>query len=323
MLKKKTFVCLVLALALLAALFPAAAMAQTQYVYDFAALLSDAEEAELQALLEGMAEHYGMDFVALTTLDTQGKGTRLYCADFFEAQGFGQGVGADGMILCIDMENRQIMLVTHGSLIQILDDEREESLYDVMYPDVSGGFYADAFREGFRLAEEYVIDGVRHGQFTYDEATGAISGYYYAEDDAYFQAGLASGEIYYDEATGTYYYNKDYSPSLADRFRMAFSFGGVLFGLFVGALAGFGMFFFVSRRYKEKFREAAYDYAHNGEMVETANHDALVNKFVTTRVIPKQENRSSGGGGSSSGHGSRTFSSSSGGSFGGGGGRKF
>lgn len=311
-------------LALLMLLFSATALAEEQMVYDDAELLTAEEADNLNARLNTLRDTYGMDFVALTCADTQGKESNLFCADFFEQMDFGLGVGKDGLVLCIDMDNRQIMLVTHGGLIQIVDDDREESVYDAMYDDVSNGYYYDAFTRGFDQLEEYVIDGPRHGQFTYDKETGAISGYYYAEDSAYLQAGLESGEIYYDEASGTYYYNQNYTPSFAERLKRAFTPGGVIFASVVGALAAWITMGIVRRKYRKDFEDFPYDYASNSRMVVVRKDDKLVNKFVTTRIIPKTDDSSrSGGGGSSSGFGSGTFSSSSGGTFGGGSGRSF
>ncbi len=325
MLKKRLFSILLCALMLLCG--GAFASAQAQYVYDDAALLTAEEAATLDAQLSKMSDTYGMDFIALTTSDTGGKDSKLYCADFFEKMGFGRGVGKDGLVLCIDMDNRQIMLVTHGGLIQVIDDDREESVYDAMYDDVSDGSYYDAFLGGLVQIEEYVQEGPRHGQFTYDSKTGAISGYYYQEDDAYFQAGLASGEIYYDAATNTYYYNQNYTPSLAVRLKRAFTPGGIALGLGAGLIAGLLTVLIIRGSYKKEFEETSYDFHEQGNIEILRNGDTLANKYVTTRVIPKVEdsgsNRSGGGSSGGSGFGSGTFSSSSGGSFGGGHGRSF
>ncbi len=327
MLKKRL---LSLALAALMIFSAAAALADENRVFDYSGLLAPEEAENLENRLSGLKNVYSMDFAILTTDDTEGKGTGVYCADFFNEMGLGSGEGRDGLVLCIDMDNREIKLVTHGGLVQIIDDSRMESVYDAMYDDVSGGYYYEAFLRGLEQIEEYVQEGPRHGQFTYDTATGAISNYYYAEDDAYFQAGLASGEIYYDENTGTYYYNMNYTPSLGDRLRKAFTIGGVAFALITGAISGLIVTLIVRGKYKKEFEEAAYDFHANSSFELTRKDDKLANKFVTTRMIPRNEDHGDrgGGGGSASGFGSGTFSSSSGGSFGGGsggggGGRSF
>lgn len=317
---KKRIISVILMLALL--LCAATALAQDARVFDYANLLDDEQKQLLQEEIDRLCEAYQTDFAVLTTEDTEGKETKIYCADFFEAQGCGMGASGDGVLLCIDMESRQIMLVTHGGMIQVIDDAREEDVYDAMYDAVADGDYYGAFMNGLSSAEQFIQSGPRHGQFTYDEATGAISGYYYKDDDAYLQAGLASGEIYYDEATGIYYYNQNYTPSLGERFKRAFTGGGIAFGGITGLLGGLGTVLGVNGSYKKKYKPVSYDFQSRSKVNPLAKNDAIVNKYVTTRIIPRNEDRG-GGGGSSAGFGSGTFSSSSGGSFGGGGGRSF
>ena len=322
MLKKRIFSVLLIACLLLCA---STALAEEVRVFDYADLLDDSEAQELQTEIDRLRDTYQTDFVVLTTEDTEGKEPKLYCADFFEAQGCGLGAAGDGILFCIDMEHRQMLLVCHGGMQQVIDDSREEALYDVMYDDVAAGDYYTAFRDALSDAEQCIQSGPQHGQFTYDQETGAISGYYYAEDDSYLQAGLASGEIYYDESTGAYYYNQNYTPSFGERMKRAFTGGGVAFGGITGLLGGLGTILGINGSYKKKFKPVAYDFQSRSNVVPVATRDTVLSKNVTTRIIPRNEDRGGGGGsgGSSAGFGSGTFSSSSGGSFSGGGGRSF
>lgn len=88
-----------------------------------------------------------------------------------------------------------------------------------------------------------------------------------------------------------------------------------LAGLGLAGGSGLGFFGRVKKRYGRKVAPLAFQYQNNliGGVVPEGGK--LIDRRVTTRVIPK----SSGGGGSSGGHSSTTHSSSSGGTHGGGG----
>lgn len=326
--KKRTFAALVL-LVFMLCLLPAPALADAQRVHDDAGLLDVGQIAELEHYAKRMREEYATDMVILTTTDTQGKATNVYCADYFEAIGAGVGETRDGVLLCIDMQNREIMLVTHGSAVAAITAEREELVYDAMYNAVVDGDYAGAFMEGMRTVEDMLAEGPPHGQFTYNTQTGEITGFYYPEDaQSVLQNGIAEGYMTYDQATNTYYYHPEGvpAPPLLSKERLARAFQPGYLGLsaLVGALSGLFSRGQVKRGYNKPFDAAVYSFRDNSGVKMSAGNDALINKFVTTRIIPRVDNfegRGGGGGGFSGGSG--TFSSSSGGSFGGGGGRKF
>ena len=318
---RKQKACLLIAAVLFLSLLCATALAQT-YVFDDADLLTDAERADLENEIDGLRTHYQTDFAVLTTADTQGKTTELYCADYFEAHGLGQGKAGDGVLLCVDMDNRIICLVTHGGMIQVIDDDRKEAVYDTMYEHVSNGDFAAAFSAGLQQVAGYIDEGVQHGQFTYDKETGAVSSIYYEEDQAMFQHGLETGEFTYDEATGTYYYNQNYQPTLWERVKRAFTPGFLGGSAAVSAGAGFASSGGVKSSYKKKAKPQSFAFAAAHGLNLLNQSDNLVRTYTTTRRIPRDTGGGSGGGGGGF-HGSGTFSSSSGGSFGGGGGRKF
>ena len=292
---KKQKACLLLVAALFLGLLCSVALAQT-YVFDDAGLLTDAERADLEAEIDGLRAAYQTDFALLTTNDTEGKSTEVFCADYFQAMGLGQGAAQDGVLLCIDMDNRLITLVTHGGMIQVIDDDRRESVYDTMYEYVSQGAYAAALSAGLQDVAYYIDEGVQQGQFTYDTQTGAISSVYYEQDAAMLQAGLETGEFTYDEATGTYYYNQSYRPSFGERMKRTFSPAFTGGAAALGAGAGFASSKGVKRSYTRKAKPQSFAFVPQHLFNMTGGNDNLVRTYTTTRIIPRKTDNGGGGG---------------------------
>ncbi|MDO5112572.1 MAG: TPM domain-containing protein [Clostridia bacterium] len=292
---RKQKACLLLVAVLFLGLLCSVALAQT-YVFDDAGLLTEAECADLEAEIDGLRTHYQTDFAVVTTADAEGKSSELFCADYFESKGLGQGSAEDGILLCIDMDNRKVCLVTHGGMIQVIDDDRKESIYDAMYEYVVDGEYAMAFSAGLQDVAGYLDEGVQGGQFTYDKETGAISSIYYAEDEALFQAGLETGEFSYDEATGTYYYNQNYQPTLGERLKRAFSPAFTGGAAAVSAGAGFASSKGVKSSYTRKAKPQSFAFVPQHMLNLLDQNDNLVRTYTTTRIIPRNTGGGGGGG---------------------------
>ena len=60
-----------------------------QRVFDYADLLDEAEEAEIQLWAQDMQENWGMDLAFLTTNDTEGKTVQQYGTDFYIEKNLG------------------------------------------------------------------------------------------------------------------------------------------------------------------------------------------------------------------------------------------
>ena len=148
-------------------------------------------------------------------------------------------------------------------------------------------------------AYEYVADGDYYGTFvTFFEKT-----------EAYLIKGIPSNQYNYDINTGEV---EAYQEPLN------ITVGEIMFALvaaLVSAAATIGM---IKAKYQLKFEDFHYDAYTDSEVQLSVKSDRLVNKFITHRRIPKNDNSS---GGSSGGGGSRSsvHTSSSGRSHGGGG----
>ena len=143
-------------------------------VFDFANLMTEEEIADLKAQVIELTEETGWDIFVLTTADAKGMTASVFAEDFYDAA---RPEESDGVLLLIDMDNREIYVAVRGIAIRYLTDERIEWVLDAGYSNVSDGEYADGFSDMLDEVEYYYYAGIEEDQYNYDVETGAISEY--------------------------------------------------------------------------------------------------------------------------------------------------
>ncbi len=253
-------------------------------IYDMAGLLDKAYVQEAGAVIKEYQHTYHLDIVVVTTEDAGGKTATAYGDDFYEEGGFGQGKGKNGILFLIDMDNRELAFSTDGAAIRIFTDQRIESMLDGVYEGASQGDYRASVESFLKDVEKYCRAGIPGGQYTYNTETGEISVY---RSIRWYEALLAVA---------------------------------------VSALVAGTACLTVKRQYgmegdERQVQNLAMAYRGTARFVYNDETDRLVNKFVTSRVIPR--NTESGGSGGHSSSGRSSTHMSSGGRSHGGGSRKF
>ena len=152
-------------------------LAESDYVYDYADLLTTEEEAELQNYAENFRGNWNMNFLVVTTNDAEGKSSMEYADDFYDAR-FPESSEEDGMIYLIDMDNREIYLSTCGEAIRYLTDSRIDHILDEAYNCVADGDYYGTFVTFFDETDYYLNQGIPSDQYNYDVETGEKDYYY-------------------------------------------------------------------------------------------------------------------------------------------------
>lgn len=252
---KKFFVCL-FAICFCAVVFPAIdGNAAETFVYDEADLLTSEEEDALEETAAAFSERWNMDFGVVTTNDAQGKSSRDYADDFYEMH-FDTSDERGGVLYLIDMDHREIYLLTCGMAIRYLPDQRIERILDEAYEEVADGDYYGTFSAFFSETENYLEQGILPDQYNYDVETGEIDEYREPRK-------ITSWEI--------------------------------ILGLIAGAAAAAGTCGFIAGKYKLKFEDFHYDAYTDSELLLDTKEDRLVNTFVTHRRIPKNDSNGSGG----------------------------
>lgn len=160
---------LIIALFLLIFTMGSAVSAQSkQRIFDNAGALTEGEVRELEELSEEYSEKNKIDFIFLTSTDTEGKTIEEYAGDFADDHEIGYGSQPNGSaaLLAInispDPEQRRVQLMGFEQAEQSLDDARLNQIREKITPDLSEGNYAEAFQNFILISDEYLEyrDGV-------------------------------------------------------------------------------------------------------------------------------------------------------------------
>ena len=261
------------------------AYAAEQRVFDYAELLSDEEEQEVQMWAAEMQQIWNMDLAFLTTNDTEGKSVQQYGSDFYVEQDLGLGENYDGVIFVLDMGNREGQIITCGKAIDIYTDYYIDVMWDDMVGFLSVGEYFQAF---FTL---YV--DLHHYATEYEK--------YQADPDAYLS---------------------DYSKEQKTKSILTSVAISAMFALLVAAVAVSSMK--KSHKNVKPFTDGRAYLKENGYHL-SVNRDSFATTHTTMMPIPRDDDnhhhRGGGMSGGSWGGGSTVFRGGGGRSFGGGGGK--
>lgn len=143
--------------------------AQLKKVVDKAGLFSNEEIIYLENKITGILSRYEMDIVIVTTDDVEGKSSREYADDFFDYEGYGLGNNKNGILMLINMEDREVYLSTSGDGRIYFTDSRIESILDDVYLYLSDGEYFKGAEAFLNSAEGFLYSGIHPNQHIVDE----------------------------------------------------------------------------------------------------------------------------------------------------------
>lgn len=135
---------------------PTFAVSDSPRLVDDADILTDYEETELLSLLDEISERQQFDVVIVTVDSIYGEYIQDYADDYYDYNGYGFGSRYDGALLLLDMDMREWYISTCGYGITALTDAGIDYIGDQMVPDLSDGYYYDAFVTYTELCDEFV-----------------------------------------------------------------------------------------------------------------------------------------------------------------------
>ena len=257
-------------------------------VVDNAGLLSGSEREALERKAQSISNAHGCEVIILTVNDAGWKSAQEYAEDYYVDHDYGFGTDRNGIMLFLDMGERDYHLATRGSAISAFPDDTLTFLESRFLSDLSGGDYAEAFDTYLDYADQIL-----------SVADGSLS-----ESD-------------YDELNGEYnnYMNGNEEPRKPNYVRKG------IFSVILGALGGLIPASAQKSALKtvRKKRDAA-GYAQEGSLNLYVNRDTYLYSNVTSHVIQRTEVSSGGSHSIGTGH-STTHTHSSGATFGGHGGK--
>lgn len=262
-------------------------------VFDQAGLFSETEIIQLEEKIAQCRKSTKMDVVIVSAYADGERSAEEYADDYYDYGGFGAGKKASGVLLLYYMDGPgepggECYISTAGTMINMLTDERIESILDDVYGDLGNRDFAGAAEHFLEDVKAYVKEGVESGQYTYDRDTGEIVRYHsirlYEVAIAMVIAGILAGSVCLD-------IKKRYAMKQSSRE--------------------------VSNSLQAYRADCAFHFSVAG--------DKMVNKYVRSVPIPRNTSSGSGGRGhsGSSSAGRSTIHTSSSGRSHGGGGRRF
>lgn len=144
-------------------------------VFDGAGLFAESERQELEEMAKSLLRSRKQDFVVVTTDNSMGYSGQEYADNFYDQGGFGTRDNYSGTLFLIDMDTRDLAIVTSGDMTRVLTDERIGRILDEAYVHASEGRYAEAAKTYLTMTENYIRSGIEANQYNYDTETGRIS----------------------------------------------------------------------------------------------------------------------------------------------------
>ena len=161
--KKKTIFFIIYLIFTMVSAFPASASADDVpkvnadiKVYDYAELLTEDQEKQLALKAKDILARHNIDIAIVTVNTTNGLSSMEYADDFYDYNPFGYGNDASGLLMLINMEEREVWISTTGNAITIFTDRNIDSLLDVVYTGLSQGDYYKAGNAFLSESERYI-----------------------------------------------------------------------------------------------------------------------------------------------------------------------
>lgn len=112
---------------------------------DDADLLSVSEEEYITSRLDEVSENLQFDIVIVTVDDTGSYSMQEYADDYYDYNGYGYGSGYDGVLLLVNMYDRDWYVSTCGYGITAITDDGLDYMSEQFVPYLSNGEYEEAF----------------------------------------------------------------------------------------------------------------------------------------------------------------------------------
>lgn len=225
-------------------------------------ILSDTEEEIILSALESASASCGADIAILTTDELNDYGDQVFCDDYYDYNGYGQGSARNGLVFAFDANDPDGALYyisTRGSAMEVITDYVRGEIIDLIRSDLKNGNYESAF-------------------LTFTEQCS----YYYSE---------AERGVYYDYSSPA----KESFASKAPKYAVI----SLIIG-FIGAMIVVGGMKKKLRNVQKQYDAA--NYVRSGSMILTENRDTfLYNRVSKTAKAQESSGSRSGGHSSSSG----------------------
>ena len=167
MIKRITAIILILLLALYGVVYAfASGGLPSNYIIDDAGLLSTSEIKALNEKAAAISSKYNFPVLVVTKQGIGGMDSVEFSEELYDSMGVGTGSDRSGVMLFISMDERQVVLFTHGYGNDVFTDSRKRLLEETYIGALSEGRYYNSFEAYISGCDKYL---------TYEEEGSTLS----------------------------------------------------------------------------------------------------------------------------------------------------
>ena len=294
-------------------LFSVCGFAYESSIFDDADLFSDYEESEIASSAESFMTEKEYSIAIVTTDYTSGISSEEYAFDYYNNLIDTHGWQENGLLMLIDMDNRNVWISTFGDCILAYSDAEIDSIFDGGYNSLVNGEYADCILE---MIEEARVSNTVVDDY-YD--------FFIVEDedlfgDPSFAGNIVefNGELFEVTPDGEWISHTYNDLQKIDTPKGSFTLSYVITYITIGLIIAIASVLTVKRKYKNR-----------GKGDEFSSDDVILNisssndKIISRNVVTTRIHRNNNGGSRGGFSGGSTVHRSAGGISHGGGGRSF
>lgn len=134
-------------------------------VADNADIFTDNEEKALEEIILDVIEKHDNQYdIAVLTEHRINNSITTYTDNYYDRGGYGCGPDGSGIMLCIDVDEREYCTTTKGKGITVFTDYGQDHIIDNIMPYMRDGDYETAFRVFAETAGELIDYYDEHGE---------------------------------------------------------------------------------------------------------------------------------------------------------------
>ncbi len=142
------------------------AVSAKNYVNDYAGILSQAEIAELESLLESVSDKHNIDAVIVTVNDTNGQSIVDFSDDFFDYGGYGRGNAYSGILMTLSIGPDERYISTCGSCIYAFTDKVISYVGKNLAKSADAGDYSETCYKFVGFVDDVMTQYEEKGQYS-------------------------------------------------------------------------------------------------------------------------------------------------------------
>ena len=134
-------------------------------VVDFLDYLSESEIEQLQTRIDTIKDSYTLDTVIVITDNTDGKSSMDYADDYYDYNEYGLDSQYSGLLMLINMDQREVWISTTGRAIDIFTDGRISTMVSNVTGELSNANYYYACTRFIDNVDSYARLGKPNNQY--------------------------------------------------------------------------------------------------------------------------------------------------------------